>query len=918
MSLDSITPSSEALLLTKLEIPNITARVLRRSRLTDLLHRPGGRKVTILTAPAGYGKTTLLGEWYSLNSTQDNRFAWITLDQFDNAPFRFWSYLIAAIKRPYPSIKFEAKDLIFRGYDPRDFTRLIPLLNQISGLPGILNLILDDYHTITESCINDSIGYIIDHQPENLHLVIASRNRPNIPTARLRTLGRLQDIDAQSMAFSFEETKKYLAEMIKTDLSSSQIVEIFENTEGWIAGLQMTAISHEVMHNFKSNRNQVLNEKSMFPDYFSEEVLRNQPPAIQEFLLKTSMLKEFTPELCDFLLGRDDSRKIIDELIAQNLFIEPIDNDHQWYRYHPLFASSMIEKMQRADPEVINSLHLKALNWFLSKGYPDRAVAHALLSGQEDRAVEIIDTIAMRAIINFDVIKLIHWINAIPDHLMLLRPRLGIYNAVAYFLLGQYDLGRVNLVKVENAIKTSYGVDTAIQEKLTLQWEIDAVRAAMEAIAGNHAKGLADGNHLLADTTKEGNYIYAMLTHAMGMACEILGKLGEAANVFTIARQYGLTHNYSYGYFHSCVALADVLLKQGRLNESREEYNRGLDFAIELNLEHATISLAQASLMEIAIEQNNLPLADRLAGEILTNFDKTIISESLWISHIDRCAYLTNYFVRKNDLPRAREYLGRALTSYQDFSTAGTPMPTCLMEACFRITRAESRINHAADWSKASTQLLTPENLKTLAGQLFQARLDMVQGRQDQATPLLAKLVDDYQKTEYEGQLLKTLIVYALSLHSSGKVQDAVAVIGKAVEMGAARGYVRVFLEEGEVLRDLLCIFQGTSEAEAISTEHPGYIEFLLKLLHAECTQLDSSNVGSEPEMTTLHLLQEPLSHRETEVLRMLVSGKSTKEIAEALMISTNTAKTHIKNVYRKFGVHSRNLLIDQIKELGD
>lgn len=918
MSLDSITPSSVALLLTKLEIPTITARVLRRSRLTDLFHRSGGRKVTILTAPAGYGKTTLLGEWYALNSSPGNRFAWITLDQFDNAPFRFWSYLIAAIKRPYPTIKFEAKDLIFRGYDPQDFTRLIPLLNQISTLPGVLNLILDDYHTITDPRINDSIGYIIDHQPENLHLVISSRNRPDLPTARLRTLGRLQDINTQSMAFSFEETKKYLAEMIKNDLSSQQIIEIYENTEGWIAGLQMTAISHEVMHDFRSNRNRFLIEKSSFPDYFSEEVLKKQPPVIQEFLLKTSLLNEFTPELCNYLLGRDDSRKIIDELIAQNLFIVPIDNNHQWYRYHPLFASSLVERMQKADSEVIQTLHSKALEWFLSKKYPDRAVVHALLSGQEDRAVEIIDTIAMRAIINFDVIKLIHWINAIPDHLLLLRPRLGIYNAVAYFLLGQYDLAQVNLAKVENIIKTADGVDTADQEKQALLWEIDAVRAAMEAIAANHIEGLAAGNHLLADTKKEGDFIYAMLTHAMGMACEILGKLGEAANVFATARQYGLTYNYYYGYFHSCVALADVLLKQGRVNESREEYNRALDFAIELNLEHATVSLAQASLMEIAIEQNNLPLADKLAKGILTNFDKTIISESVWISHIDRCAYLTNYFVRKNDLSKARDYLGRALNSYQDFLTAGAPMPICLMEACFRIARAESRSNDASDWSKVSNELLTPENLKTPAGRLFQARLDMVQGRQDQAIILLANLVDDYRKTEYEGQLLKSLIVYALCLHSSGKVQDAVAAIGKAVEIGAARGYARVFLEEGEDLRDLLCIFQGTSDAKAISTEHPGYTEFLLKLLNAECVQQDSSNAQSEPEMTTLHLLQEPLSHRETEVTRMLVYGKSTKEIAEALMISTNTAKTHIKNVYRKFGVHSHNSLLNRIKELGD
>ena len=676
MSLDPEHQSPLTLLHTKLEIPSLTARVLRRERLTSLFERPGEKKVTILSAGPGYGKTTLLGEWISRSSNPTFRTAWVTLDLFDNAPFRFWSYLIAAVKRSSPAIKFSEESLLVRGYDPLDFTRLIPLINEIGNLSTYLNLILDDYHVITDDKINKGVAYLIEHQPKNMHLIISSRTRPEIPLARLRTLGRAEEITSKDLSFSFIETRKYLTEMIKNKLSPDEIMEIYKNTEGWIAGLQMTAVTHQARHELQFERLRGIDDLASFPEYFSEEILENQGLAIQNFLLKTSILSEFSPDLCNTLLETENSQTIIDMLITQNLFIKPIDNQHTWYRYHPIFAWSLAKQLQKSNPTVISHLHGEALNWFLKNGFPEKAVIHALQSGHEDMAAEIIDNIAMLAIIDFDVIKLTHWINAIPDSLLSVRPRLGIFNSVACFLLGQYDIAQVNLKKTENVLENSILNNSNPEETQILYWEINAVRAAIEGIAGNHEKGFTDGNRLLQDTKMEENFVYAMLTHAMAIALEHKGQLSEAIRVYDLGRQYGLAYKYFYGYFHSSVALAHVNLKQGRLSDAKREFMQSLDFAIELNLENAAVSLAQTGLLEIALEQNNIPEADHLITEILINFDKTIFSESAWINHIDRCVAISDYFIYKNDLKKAKDYFDRALRCHHDYFSTISAVPS--------------------------------------------------------------------------------------------------------------------------------------------------------------------------------------------------------------------------------------------------
>ena len=909
--------SVDQLLHTKLEIPNPSARVLRRTRLTSLFERPGERKVTVLTAPAGYGKTTLLGEWLSISSAPNHRTVWVTLDIFDNAPFRFWSYLIAALKKSVPSLKFGEGSLLGQGFDSSDTTNLNPLFNEIDDLPFFLNVILDDYHVINDPQINRSISYLIEHQPKNLHLVISSRTRPEISMARLRTLGRLTEIKNEDLAFSFEETRKYLNDTIKRKLTPNEIIEIFENTEGWIAGLQMTAITHENGRDLQVNRFSGIHENAAFPEYFSEEVLLHNSPDIQEFLLKTSLLSEFSASLCDYLLEKKDSQKAIDNIISHNLFIESIDIHGTWFRYHPLFARSLTQQLQKKDPDAVVLLHTRALNWFLDKGLPEKAVIHALQSGQEEKAAEIIDTIAMQAIINFDLIKLIHWINALPDNLLSLRPRLGIYYAVACFMLGLSDMSQVSLAKVETILGNSSPQVTDDEEYKTIKWIIAAVRAGINIISGDRSKGVTDGFTLLQDESKVNNYVYGLLSHFIGVGLENQGLLSKALEVYGTARNYGLTHNFFYGYFHSSVAMAHVILKQGRLNKAKEEYNNALSFAIELNLENATVSLAQTGLLEIALQQNNLSVVDSLAKEILANFDKTIFSESVQVNHIERCVFLANYFVNRNDLKNAHDFFDRAINSHHDYSVAGSALPYDIVDTYLRIIRAEARKNEVKNWHTLASEFLDPVSLNTPEGRIMQASILMNQGSYSAAKDLLSNLVEELRQSEYGGHLVQALVLFALALYATSDKETAFIVLEEVLQTGSSTGFVRVFLEEGEPIKSMICEFIKSDRFRAFELKNPGFLTNLTRMLDLECSQKGERSISSEPVMTFLHLLQEPLSERENEILNMLLVERTAKEIAELLMISVNTTKTHIKSIYRKFGVHSQKMLIEKAMDLG-
>jgi LuxR family maltose regulon positive regulatory protein len=484
-------------------------------------------------------------------------------------------------------------------------------------------------------------------------------------------------------------------------------------------------------------------------------------------------------------------------------------------------------------------------------------------------------------------------------------------------LLGLGDMSKVSLAKVETILSNSLPPIIEENEYKTIKWIIAAVRAGIDIIGGDRSKGVADGFALLQDKSKANNYVYGLLSHFIGVGLENLGLLSKALEVYETARNYGLTHNFFYGYFHSSVAMAHVILKQGRLNKAKEEFNNALGFAIELNLENATVSLTQTGLMEIALQQNNLAVIDSLANEILANFDKTIFSESVQVNHIERCVFLANYFVNRNDLKNARDFFDRALISHRDYSAAGSALPYDIVDTYLRIIRAEARKNGVKEWYTLASDFLDPVSLNTPEGRIMQASIYINQGTYSAAKDLLSNLVEELRQSEYGGHLAQALVLYALALHATSDKETAFIILEEVLQTGSSSGFVRVFLEEGEPMKSMICEYFKLDRSRAFELRNPGFLANLTRMLDLECSQKKDKTISTEPVMTSLHLLQEPLSERESEVLNMLLVGRSAKEIAELLMVSINTTKTHIKSIYRKFDVHSQKMLIERTADLG-
>lgn len=906
----------ETVLQTKLEVPNLATKVLRRSRLTSLIGKPGDRKLSVIIAPAGYGKTTLLGEWLAISSSHNQRTAWVTLDLFDNAPFRFWFYLVAAIRNIFPTFKFRIDSLLYHG-DNYNITGLDPLINEINSLPFYLNIILDDFHVIKDSAIMEGLSYLIEYQPKNLHIIIASRVRPDFPMARLRTQGRLVEINSEELAFSFDEACSYLNDSVKRKLSANEIVKIFENTEGWIAGLKMTAITFQTRSEEDNNFFTDIQNSQTFREYFMEEVLNNFTPELQDFVIKTSLLTEFSSELCDFLFETENSQTLIDQIYVNNLFIESIDNQNTWFRYHPLFVLSLNHQLQKRDPASIINIHKKALTWFIEKGYPEKAVIHALQSGHEEKAAEIIDSLALQAAIDFDLIKLVHWINAIPENLTAFRPRLGIYNALACFLLGQYDITQTRLQQVEQVLLYSTLIQDEPIEYEVLKWEIAVIRTGIEIMAGDVDKGYREISSLLNDKSKEDNYIYAMFTHFRARSLEKLGRLAEALEVYETACKYGLVRNYHIGHFHSRIGITQVLLRQGKIIKAKQECERIVEFLVERKLESATYNMALSLQLEIELQLNNMDEADRLADIVLANFENTISSESVLYNHVERCVYLANYLIQKRDLKNARLYFDRALSCHREYSLQTAALPGVIIDTFIRLLRAEACENETLDWYQTAIEFLDEASLSTPAGKLAMAAAWLNQKAYIKAEKMLTELIVELRKSEHKGYLLQALVLNTLVLFHTDITKNAFLLLDETLQIASETGAMRVFLEQGELLQKPIEAFRKTTRGNAFEIQNPGFLERLNQTLDQECKHKAEHLPQGEPMMTPLHLLKEPLSDREYEIVNMLIAGKTGKEISDLLMISINTTKTHIQSIYRKFGIHSQKMLINKVKELG-
>ncbi len=900
-----------ALLESKHRVPGRRPNAVARPRLDERLNAALCSWLTVLSAPAGFGKTTLLTEWLATFGPGAPAVAWVSLDERDNDAALFWTYVVTAIGRAVEDVGGAALGLLDAS-PPATEAALAALLNDLGGLTRDLLLVLDDYHLIEAADVHEEMTFLLAHQPPQLHVVLATRTDPPLPLARMRARGQLSEVRAADLRFTVEESAAYLNKSMGFRLSEGDVTSLDGRTEGWIAALQLAALSMQGRSDVSAFIAGFAGDDRYVVDYLGEEVLARQPPDVRQFLLQTSILERLTGPLCDAVTGRRDSKATLVALERANMFVVPLDDKRQWYRYHHLFADVLRAHLHDEQPERTAELHARASAWFEANGDSSQAVSHALAGGDVDRAADLMELAVRTMLRDRREAELAGWVLVLPDDVVRKRPVLGIGFVAALAQVSNFDTVGQRLSDVERSVRAEGGSwplqpppDLIVVDRVayrSLPAQIHLYRAALN-LAGADLEGtVTQAREALSLAPPDDALTRASASALQGLASLTAGDLSRAHAAYTRTVAELTSVGFLADVLGCCITLGDIRRAQGRLGDELRTYQWALDLAPP---RAGTDPLRGTADMHVGI-----------AGVLLERDDLAAAGEHLDVNrrfgdHIGlpqnpyrwRVA-MARLREAQGDLDDALELLDEADDVYVgDFNPNVRPVPA--VRARLRLRRGE--LDMAGAWARE--RHLSPDDelsyLRefehvTLARLLLaRHRRDRDSGALDDALGLLERLLAAAQHGGRGGSVLEVLILQALARQAQGDLPAALAGLRDAVTLAQPEGYVRLFADEGPPMAALFkaLIRQSTS---------PGYVRRLM----AATTRTEHHDL-SRPAA-----LVEPLSDRELDVLRLLGTDLDGPDIARALSVSLSTVRTHTRNIYAKLGVNSRRAAVRQAHDL--
>jgi ATP/maltotriose-dependent transcriptional regulator MalT len=901
------------LLATKLYIPKWRSGLVSRPRLVEQLHRGAERKLTLVTAPAGFGKTTLLAEWLAATPAGEASAGWVSLDQGDNDPGLFWAYVIAALQRVRPGIGANALALLESARPPAIESVLATLINDIAEDGHDIALVLDDVHVIDAQPIHEAIAFFVDHLPPNLLLVLASRSDPVLPLSRLRARGELTELRAADLRFRPDEAAAFLNEMMGLDLSAGDVTALEARTEGWIAGLQLAALSMRGRADVSDFIAAFAGDDRYIVDYLVEEVLQRQPETMRDFLLQTSILERLSGPLCDAVTGRDDSRMVLERLERGNLFLVPLDSRRHWYRYHHLFADVLRAHLGEELPDQPAALHRRASEWYEQTGSPADAIRHAFAAGDFGRAANLVELTATAMRRSRQEATLLGWLRMLPDEVFQCRPVLsavyggvllsnGLFEGVEPLFLNAERWLEVVAGVGGQADAVSAGMIVVDQEEFRRLPALIAVHRAGYALAqGDLARAVRFARHVLDMTPGDEHFYRGAAEAILGLASWTNGDLETAHQSYA----EGMASLQRAGYITDSIggisSLADIRVAQGRLHEAMETYRRTLQRATENS---ATVLRGTADLhvgmSEIYREWNDL---DAARQHVLRSTELGEAAGFPQFPHRWRLA-LARIREVEGDLDGALDLLDEAERVYvSDFHPDVRPIAAMKV----RIWLLQGRLPEAWAWVR-ERRLSADDDLSylrefehiTLARVLiatYQKERDVSVLRQ--AMGLLDRLLEAAESGGRMGSVIEILLLESLAHEAGVDGSGALVPLERALALAEPEGYVRTFVDEGPPMADLL-------KAATRRGIAPGYAHKLLAAFGS-----------ADVRVPVIQDMLDPLSERELDVLRLLGTDLTGPEIANELMVSLNTMRTHTKNIYAKLGVTSRRAAVRLAEERG-
>ncbi|TDW77439.1 LuxR C-terminal-related transcriptional regulator [Kribbella pratensis] len=847
---------------TKLFRPRTRPGLVDRPRLDERLLRKDGTGLTLVSAPAGFGKTTLVSEWASDGA------AWVSLEESDQDPVAFWTYVLTALDRAAPGVADDALTVLQSGPAPIE-TILASVLNELSVLPGEIDLVLDDYHLADSLEISRGMTYLLDHLPPQLHLLISTRADPALPLARLRARGELVEVRAADLRFTLEEVSSYFTGM---GLDADAIATLEERTEGWIAALGLAALSLRGRSDATGFINDFAGDDRYIVDYLVDEVLDREPAQVRRFLLETSIVDRLTGSLCDAVTGQPGGRAMLESLERQNLFVVPLDDRRQWYRYHHLFADVLRARLlaERGD---ITDLHRRAAKWYDDAGDTVAAVHHAVAAGDVDHAADLVELAVPALRRDRQEATIRRWLDDIPEDVVRRRPVLAIGFVGALMASNEFPGVEQRLQDIERQLAGPADelvvVDRSELERLPSA--IETYRAALDLIAG-HPPGTIEHAAVALDLAIPGDDLTIAAASALSALASWAGGDIESAHRGYAAAAAGLERAGHISDVLGCsVTLADLEMTQGRLRQAEATLERALSLAGD-GIRGA--SDMYVGLSRIAWERNDLDAAT----DYLRRAEELGAASDLPQNPYRWRLAMARIREAEGHLDSALNLLDAAITVYVgDFSPNVRPLTAVRARLLIR----QGDLSAAQEWADS-----VPDELSYLHEyeHITAARLMMAQ-RKD-AVPLLERLRAAAE--DRTGSLIEILVLQALAGRDP-------AALERALTLAEPEGYVRVFVAEGE---PMLTMLQRLRPASA-------YVRRLL-------------DAARQPtRVSTPQTLLDPLSDRELDVLRLLTSELDGPSIARELVVSLNTVRTHTKHIYTKLGVNNRRAAIRRAHQLG-
>ena len=868
---------ADLLLQTKCRLPLIRDRLVARARLLDRLAaglwQEGAslRKVTLVSAPAGYGKTTLIAQWLRRLGCG---VGWLSLDEADNSPTRFLADLLGTMQSVQPGFGETTQAMLHSPQPPPLQATVTALVGELSAIRVPFVLALDDYHVIHTPSIHQQLTFLLEHQPPQMHLVLMTREDPQLPIPRLRVSGQVMEIRQGDLRFDLHETEEFLGRVMGLTLGADEIGTLEKRTEGWIAGLQLAALSMQGRHDPQEFVRNFAGSNRFVLDYLIDEVFQRQTAEVQDFLLKTSVPDRLSGPLCDAIVDRADSQRTLEHLEQSNLFIVPLDLTRTWYRYHRLFSELLRQRLRSSGMYDIALLHQKASRWFEVEGYLSDAVEHALAAQDWGQAARLIGQASDGMLKRGEIITLIGWCGKLPDEITQSQPPLAIANAWALLLAAQFGPAEAILDQAERSVE---------HEPLLLGG-VAAAQAYQARAKGDNPRLIEKSEQalsLLPETDLAARCIVAL---NLGLAYWHTGRLEDAERVLREAQEASRRSGNHYALLSAQVFLARTLGSRGKLRQAAAMYQNLIQAAGNAPV----LALAHYDLCTTHYEWNDL---QRAKDHLHHGMEISAHSGNV---EFQNAGHILGAFL---SLAEGDAAGGLAAIEQSDALTREFPVSARARSAAchVRVALALGDLESARNWGEHLSDDADGHSFYRFLG-LARPLLLIALGKKDAAAE---ELEASYATASQAGWGYAVVAVRVMQSLAASTPESGVAFLSEALRLGQPEGFVRTFADAGEPLIPLL-------REAARRGIHPQYAGQILAAVGG-----DRRNAAPEQAQ-----LVEPLSEREIEVLRLVAAGLSNREIAKELVISLGTAKTHVHNLCGKLGVRNRTEAAMRAKEL--